>query len=97
MGGRKGAGASLGQIFSIIEQAKAELPAEESKTASQPKDLPVASQDLLDAVHQEGLIVYRRDDEEKRQVAVTEGEAAFFALLAADMLEMADKYKRDVD
>ena len=30
-------------------------------------------------------------------MAVTEGEAGFFALLAADMLELAEKYKRDVD
>jgi hypothetical protein len=30
-------------------------------------------------------------------VAVTEKDAAFFALLAADMLELAEKYKRDVD
>ena len=30
-------------------------------------------------------------------MAVTEGEVAFFALLAADMLELAEKYKRDVD
>ena len=98
LSGRKGAGASLGQIFSIIERAKAELPRnpdEESKAATH--DLPVSSQDLLDAVNQEGLIVFRRDDEEKRQVAVTESEAAFFALLAADMLELAEKYKRDVD
>lgn len=42
-------------------------------------------------------MVYRRDDEEKRSVAVTEGEVAFFALLASDMLDLAEKYKRDVD
>jgi hypothetical protein len=34
IGGRKGTGASLGHIFAIIEQAKAEMP-EESKAASQ--------------------------------------------------------------
>ncbi len=28
---------------------------------------------------------------------ITEGESAFFALLAADMLDLAEKYKRDVD
>ena len=33
IGGRKGTGASLGHIFAIIEQAKAEMP-EESKAAS---------------------------------------------------------------
>ena len=32
IGGRKGTGASLGHIFAIIEQAKAEMP-EESKAA----------------------------------------------------------------
>ena len=30
-------------------------------------------------------------------MAVTEGEVAFFALLASDMLDLAEKYKRDVD
>lgn len=59
-------------------------------------DLPSA-QLLVDAVAAEGLVVYRRDDQEKREVAVTEGEVAFFALLAADMLDLAEKYKRDVD
>ena len=54
-------------------------------------------QDLLSLVESEGLIAFRRDDQEKRQVAITEGESAFFALLAADMLEIAEKYKRDVD
>ena len=50
--GRKGNGASLGQIFSIIEQAKAELHPqgqEESKNAG--AGLPVStSQELLEAV-----------------------------------------------
>jgi hypothetical protein len=51
----------------------------------------------MDAFAEEGLLVYRRDDEEKRTVEVTNGEVAFFALLAQDMLDLADKYKRDVD
>lgn len=55
------------------------------------------AQTLLETVQSEGLIVYKRDDEEKRQIAVTEGEVAFFALLASDMLDLAEKYKRDVD
>ena len=42
-------------------------------------------------------MVFKRDDEEKRQVNVTNGEDAFFALLASDMLDLAEKYKRDVD
>lgn len=63
---------------------------------NQPVQIPSSDQ-LLEAVTNEGLIVYRRDDEEKRQVAVTEGDVAFFALLAADMLDLAEKYKRDVD
>jgi hypothetical protein len=41
--------------------------------------------------------VYKKHDEEKRQVNVTSGEEAYFALLAADMLDIAEKYKRDVD
>ena len=28
---------------------------------------------------------------------MSEGEVAYFALLASDMLELAEKYKRDVD
>lgn len=28
---------------------------------------------------------------------ITDGEVAFFALLAQDMLDLAEKYKRDVD
>lgn len=52
---------------------------------------------LLEAFKAENLLVYRRDDEEKRTIAVNDGEVAFFALLAQDMLELADKYKRDVD
>ena len=28
---------------------------------------------------------------------MTDGEVAFFALLASDMLDLAEKYKRDVD
>jgi hypothetical protein len=52
---------------------------------------------LIETVQSEGLIVYKRDDEEKRQIAVTDGEVAFFALLASDMLDLAEKYKRDVD
>ncbi len=52
---------------------------------------------MIEAVEAEGLVVYRRDDSEKRQVAVTEGEVAYFALLAADMLDLAEKYKRDVE
>lgn len=55
------------------------------------------AQTLLETVQNEGLIVYKRDDEEKRQIAVTDGEVAFFALLASDMLDLAEKYKRDVD
>ena len=41
--------------------------------------------------------MYKKHDEEKRQVNVTSGEEAYFALLAADMLDIAEKYKRDVD
>ena len=57
---------SLGQIFSIIEKAKADqMGDEEMKCAADDQVLP-CSQDLIDAVHNEGIIVYRRDDEEKR-------------------------------
>jgi hypothetical protein len=48
-------------------------------------------------VHSSGIVIYRKDDEDKREVKVTEGEAAYFALLASDMLDLAEKYKRDVD
>jgi len=58
---------------------------------------PANSRQLLDLVQQEGIVIYKRDDEEKRQVNITEGEVAFFALLASDMLDLAEKYKRDVD
>ena len=86
---------SLGQIFSIIEKAK-EGMCEEGKLGDQ-EDIIPNSQEMMEAVQSEGLIVYRRDDEEKRQVNVSEGEIAYFALLASDMLEIAEKYKRDVD
>jgi hypothetical protein len=52
---------------------------------------------LIETVQSEGLIVYKRDDEEKRAISITDGEVAFFALLASDMLDLAEKYKRDVD
>ena len=52
---------------------------------------------MLEAVQNEGIVVYKKNDDEKRMVNITKGEEAFFALLASDMLELADKYKRDVD
>ena len=55
------------------------------------------AQTLIETVQSEGLIVYKRDDEEKRAISITDGEVAFFALLASDMLDLAEKYKRDVD
>ena len=55
------------------------------------------AQTLIETVQSEGLIVYKRDDEEKRAISITDGEVAFFALLASDLLDLAEKYKRDVD
>ena len=48
-------------------------------------------------MYSSGIVIYRKDDEDKREVKVTKGEAAYFALLASDMLDLAEKYKRDVD
>ncbi len=42
-------------------------------------------------------MVYKKHDEEKRQVNISSPDEAFFALLATDMLDLAEKYKRDVD
>jgi hypothetical protein len=60
----------------------------------------MSSKELLDAVEKEGILVYKNDSADrdgKRQVKLTNGEEAYFALLAQDMLNLAEKYKRDVE
>ena len=64
----------------------------------QPKHLDLPSkEELMEAVQKEGIVVYKRNDEEKREVHLSSGEDAFFALLATDMLDLAEKYRRNVD
>ena len=52
---------------------------------------------LLDTVEKEGIVVFKNNGESKEQVQLVTGQEAYFALLAQDMLTLADKYKRDVD
>ncbi len=51
----------------------------------------------MEAVEKEQILVFKKFDEEKRQVNLTNGQEAYFALLAQDLLDLADKYKRDID
>ena len=66
----------------------------ENKENSQ---LNLNTQDLQKAIEDEGLIVYKKSDEDKRQVSIESGEESYFTMLAMEMLELSDKYKRDVD
>ena len=54
---------------------------------------------IMDAVSKQDLLVFNRFDLDERNIIFKSGEAdkAFFALLASEMLEIADKYKRDVE
>lgn len=70
---------------------------EESEKENENLNIQVHQDTLMEAVEKEGIIVYKKFDEDQRNVALTNGEAAYFALLASDMLELADKYKRDID
>ena len=40
------------------------------------------SEELMKAVERAGLMVYKKDESEKRQVKITSGKEAYFALLA---------------
>jgi len=52
---------------------------------------------LKEAFQRENLVVVKRDDEERKPHFVSSAEEMYFALLAADMMELASKYTRDVD
>jgi hypothetical protein len=56
---------------------------------------------LMEEVEREGLVIIKKDGDEEdhsRQVVkVANGFEAYFALLAQDMMGLADKYKRDVE
>ena len=52
---------------------------------------------MKEAFEKENLVIYKKDDYEKREVSINTGEQAYFALLASDMLSLADKYKRNVE
>ena len=43
------------------------------------------SEELMKIVEREGLLVYKKDDSERRKVKITSGKEAFFALLAQNM------------
>jgi hypothetical protein len=53
--------------------------------------------DMVEAVEKEGLVVVKRHDMERRQVKMVKGEESYFALLAKDLLEISEKYRRDID
>lgn len=55
------------------------------------------SEELMRAVEKAGLLVYKKDDSERRQVKISSGKEAYFALLAQDMLQIAAKYKRSIE
>lgn len=52
---------------------------------------------MEEAFQRENLVVYKKVDYEKREVKASTGEEAYFALLASDMLNLAEKYKRNVE
>lgn len=44
------------------------------------------SQELLEAVERENIVVFKKNNDDRRQVKLTTGEEAYFAILAQDML-----------
>ncbi|CDW88076.1 UNKNOWN [Stylonychia lemnae] len=98
---------SLGQVFNILEQEKLRAPKEQEdqdmvdesndKENTNSQNLIMNQEELLDAAESEQILVFKKFGEEKRQVNLTNGQEAFFALLAQDLMEIADNYKRDID
>lgn len=55
----------------------------EDKENESVNNLPsMNSEELMRLVERQGLLVYKKDDSEKRQVKITTGKEAYFALLA---------------
>ena len=52
------------------------------------------SQELIDMVNKEGIVVTRKENGSRVELGT--GQEAYYALLAKDMLNIADKYKKDV-
>lgn len=46
------------------------------------EELEAHANELMEAVTKEGIVVFKRLDDEKRQVKIQTGEEAYFALLA---------------
>jgi Txe/YoeB family toxin of Txe-Axe toxin-antitoxin module len=54
----------------------------------------------MDHVEKEGIVVFTKEgkeDADSRVVKLENGEEAYYALLASDMLQLSNKYKRDID
>lgn len=62
------------------------------------EDVQMLDTNLTDQMKQQAeanSLVVR--DKEGNQVSLDEGKQAFFALLAQDMLQLAEKYSKDID
>ena len=55
------------------------------------------SEELIKAVESSGLLVYKKEDSEKRHPKTLTGVEAYYAFLCKDLQEIAAKYKRNVD
>jgi seryl-tRNA synthetase len=55
------------------------------------------SDQVQEAMKKQDLMVFSRWNNEERQITHDETDKGYFALLASEMLEIADKYKRDVE
>ena len=58
------------------------------------QEIAANSQELLDMVTKQGIVVTSKETGSK--VDINSGQEAYFALLAQDMISIADKYKKDV-
>eukprot|EP00347_Sterkiella_histriomuscorum_P007498 403348691 len=96
----------LSKIFGIIDQAK-KLKNQAASNQDQEMindcgddkendQFMLNKDELVDAIQQEQIIVFKKE-EEKRQVQLTSGKEMYFALLAQDLMSLAEKYKRDID
>lgn len=85
---------SLEQIFDIIEKAKINANhGEENQSSEQVLD----KNELEKIVKETKIAIIKKNDEEKKTIKIKSGDEAFYALISTDMIQIAEKYKRDVD
>jgi len=60
-------------------------------------NVQINQRELKQAFERENLVVVKRFGEDRRVNQTTDLEEIYFALLAQDMMQLAAKYKRDID